>query len=208
MVRPLGTVKKAMAWGRKKPDIAQVTSQLRILSKELERERNRLEKAEVDTKARAVRARRDGQLDAYKTYAVEMVRFRKFALSVDQSRLHLLRILAHIIRAQSAAKTSIAVEQVAKILGMLGDARDSTKVVRNLDEITRRLEAFEIESGISDEAFDSMRDSKVTSEDLSAAMQEIDAEAGTTEAVTPAHPATEADKLEQAIKTLEKELGV
>lgn len=197
-----------MTWGRKKPDVAEVTSQLRILGKELERERNRLEKEETETKARAVRARKEGHVDAYKTYAVEMIRFRKYALSVDKSRLHLLRVLGHIVHAQSAAKTSLAVEKVAKILGILGDAKDPTKVVRSLDEITRRLDAMEIESGISDEAFDSMKDSKVTSEELAAALQEIDAEAGAAKVVSRAGPATEAEKLEEEIKLLEKELGV
>ena len=45
----MGTIKKAMSWGRRKPDITEVTSQLRILTKQLERERNRLEKEERDT---------------------------------------------------------------------------------------------------------------------------------------------------------------
>jgi len=197
-----------MSWGRRKPDITEVTSQLRILTKQLERERNRLEKEERDTKARAVRARKEGQTDAYRTYAAEMIRFRRFALSVDRSRLHLLRVLAHITRAQATAKTGLAVEQVAKILGMLSDATDSTKVIQNLDEITRRLEEFEIESGISEEALVSTKESQVTSEDMAAAMEEIDAAAGVVGAPSGTRPVTEAEELEEAIKSLEKELGV
>jgi DnaJ-domain-containing protein 1 len=197
-----------MSWGRRKPDITEVTSQLRILTKQLERERNRLEKEERDTKARAVRARKEGHTDAYRTYAMEMIRFRRFALSVDRSRLHLLRVLAHITRAQTTAKTGLAVEQVAKILGMLSDATDSTKVIQNLDEITRRLEEFEIESGISEEALVSTRESQVTSEDMASAMEEIDAAAGVAGAPSATRPVTETEELEEAIKSLEKELGV
>jgi hypothetical protein len=204
----LGTAKKAMTWGRRKPDVAEVTGQLRILGKELERERNRLEKQELETKTRAVRARKDGHTDAYKTYATEMIRFRKSALSIDKSRLHLLRFLSSIIHAQSAAKTNLVVEKVAKILGLFVDTRDSAKLVRNLDEITRRLDSIEIEGAISDEAFDSMKDSKVTSEELAAAMQEIDVAAGAEETASRAGPATEAERLEEEIKSLEKELGV
>lgn len=204
----MGTIKKAMSWGRRKPDITEVTSQLRILTKQLERERNRLEKEERDTKARAVRARKEGHTDAYRTYAMEMIRFRRFALSVDRSRLHLLRVLAHITRAQTTAKTGLAVEQVAKILGMLSDATDSTKVIQNLDEITRRLEEFEIESGISEEALVSTRESQVTSEDMASAMEEIDAAAGVAGAPSATRPVTETEELEEAIKSLEKELGV
>ena len=203
----LGTIRKAFTWGRKKPDIGEVKSQLRILAKQLERQRNKLEKEGIDVKTRAIRARKEGHTEAFQTYATEMVRFRRYALAVDRSRLHILKILAHITRAQTSAKTSIAMEQVAKILGVLGDATDAAKVVENVDEIARRLEEFEIETGIADESFDSAM-SDVTSEDVAAAMQEIDAAAGVSEAEVPSRPRTEVEELEEAIKSLEKELGV
>jgi len=204
----LKSLKKAFAWGKGKPDINEVTSQLRILSKQLERERNRLEKEERDTKSRAVRARKAGQIEAYRTYAGEMVRFRRYALNVDKSRLQMLKILAHVTRAQTTARAGVALQQVARILGMLGNSTDASKVVANLDEITRRLEEFEIESGISEEALESTGGSQVSTDDLSAAMAEIDAEAGVGEAAAVKPPASESEELEEAIKSLEKELGV
>ncbi|MFW9907042.1 MAG: Snf7 family protein [Candidatus Thorarchaeota archaeon] len=204
----MGPIRKAFSWGRRKPDINEVTSQLRVLSKQLERQRNKLEKEERDTKTRAVRARKSGNLEAYKTYATEMIRFRRFALSVDRSRLQILKILAHVTRAQSTAQASIALEQVAKILGLLGDSTDASKVVANADEISRRLEEFEIESGITGEAFDSTGDAQLSSEDITAAMHEIDVEAGMAEGAATGVPISEAEKLEEAIKNLERELGV
>jgi DNA-binding transcriptional ArsR family regulator len=202
----LGSIKKAFSWGRKKPDIGEISSRLRILSKQLARQRNKLEKEERDTKARAVRARKAGQTEAYRTYATEMVRFRRYALSVDKSRLQILKILAHLNRAQTSAKTQKALQEVAKILGMLGDGSDASKIVANVDEIARRLEEFEIEASISDEALDSTME--ITSEDLSSAFQEIDAEAGLADVPIAASPAGEADSLEEDIKALERELGV
>ena len=178
------------------------------MSKQLERQRNKLEKEERDTKARAVRARKSGNAEAFKTYATEMIRFRRFALSIDKSRLQILKILAHVTRAQTTAQASLAIEQVAQILGLLGDATDATKVVENADEIARRLEEFEIESEITGEAFDSTGESQVTSEDLATAMREIDIEAGVAESGTTTGPVTEAEELEEAIKSLERELGV
>jgi DNA-binding transcriptional ArsR family regulator len=205
-VRFLGSIRKAFSWGRKKPDIGEVSSRLRILSKQLARQRNKLEKEERDAKARAVRARKAGQMEAYRTYATEMVRFRRYSLSVDKSRLQILKILAHLNRAQTSAKTQIALQEVAKILGMLGEGTDASKVVANVDEIARRLEEFEIEASISDEALDSTME--ITSEDLTSAFQEIDTEAGLVEAPTAARPVSEAESLEEDIKALEKELGV
>ena len=200
------SIRKAFAWGRKKPDVGEISSRLRILSKQLARQRNKLEKEERDTKARAVRARKAGQTEAYKTYATEMLRFRKYALSVDKSRLQILKILAHLNRAQTSAKTQLALQEVAKILGMLGDSSDASKVVANVDEIARRLEEFEIEASISDEALDSTME--VTSDDLSAAMAEIDAEAGLAEAGAVKKPMSDVESLEDDIKSLERELGM
>jgi len=205
-VRFLGSIRKAFSWGKKKPDIGEISSRLRILSKQLARQRNKLEKEERDARGRAVRARKAGQTEAYQTYATEMVRFRRYALSVDKSRLQILKILAHLNRAQTSAKTSIALQEVAKILGMLGDSTDASKVVANVDEIAHRLEEFEIEASISDEALDSTME--VTSEDLSSAFQEIDAEAGLTEGPITSKPVGEAESLEADIKALERELGV
>ncbi|TXT57725.1 MAG: hypothetical protein BAJATHORv1_10429 [Candidatus Thorarchaeota archaeon] len=207
MVIFLDALKKAFSWGRKKPDIAEVTSQLRIMTKQLERQRNKLEKEERDVKARAVRARKEGRTDAYRMYATEMVRFRRYALSIDRSRLQLLKILAHVTRAQTTAQATKIVERVSKILGLLGDSTDATKVVENIDEISRRLEEFEIESSITEEAFDSTGESRVTTDDLTAAMAEIDREAGVAEAA-PAGPVSETEELEDEIKSLEKELGM
>lgn len=205
-MRYLGSIRKAFSWGRKKPDIGEISSRLRILSKQLARQRNKLEKEERDAKSRAVRARKAGQMEAYRTYATEMVRFRRYALSVDKSRLQILKILAHLNRAQTSAKTQIALQEVAKILGMLGDGTDASKVVANVDEIARRLEEFEIEASISDEALDSTME--VTSEDMTFAFQEIDTEAGLAEASAATRPVGEAESLEEDIKALERELGV
>ena len=202
----LPSIRKAFAWGKKKPDVGEISSRLRILSKQLARQRNKLEKEERDTKSRAVRARKAGQMDAYKTYATEMVRFRRYALSVDKSRLQILKILAHLNRAQTSAKTSIALEEVAKILGMLGDSTDATKVVANVDEIARRLEEFEIEASISDEALDTTME--VSSDDLSDAMAEIDAEAGLAESGAVRKPLSDVESLEDDIRSLERELGM
>lgn len=203
----LGIFKRAFSWGRKKPDIGEIKSQLRILSKQLERQRGKLEKEVRDTKSRAVQARKDGHSEAFQTYATEMVRFRRYALAVDKSRLNILKILAHVTRAQTTAKASMAMEEVSKILSILGDATDTTKVIENVDDIARRLEEFEIESGITADAFDSVS-TEVSADDVAAAIREIDAAAGIAESDVPVRPTTEAEELEEAIKSLERELGV
>ncbi|MHA1484790.1 MAG: hypothetical protein ACTSPR_05690, partial [Candidatus Thorarchaeota archaeon] len=80
-------------------------------------------------------------------------------------------------------------------------------VVANVDEIAHRLEEFEIESGIADDAFHATMP-VITTDDLAAAMLEIDNEAGLGEASTGTRPASQTDELEEAIKSLESELGI
>jgi len=89
---------------------------------------------------------------------------------------------------------------------MLGDSTDASKVVANVDEIARRLEEFEIEASISDEALDSTME--ISSDDLTAAMQEIDIEAGLADASAVKKPLGEIESLEEDIKSLERELGI
>ncbi len=202
----LGSIRKAWSWGRKKPDIAEVQSQLRILVKQLERQRNKLEKEERDTKARAIRARKAGQNEAYRTYATEMIRFRRYVLSIDKSRLQMLKILAHLTRAQTTAKAAKAMEDVAKILEMLGGSMDASKVIENADEIARKVQEFEIETSIADDAFDSAMP-EISSDDVAEAMKEIDAEVGG-ELAAGKKPTTDAEALEEDIKSLERELGI
>lgn len=206
MVKLLSSFRKAFSWGRKKPDVGEISSQLRILAKQLARERNKLEKEEGETRARAIRARKAGQGEAFKTYATEMIRFRRLALSFDKSRLQILKILAHLNRAQTSAKTNIALQEVAKLLGMLGDATEATRLVENADEISRRLEELEIESSISSDALDASMD--VSSEDLTTAMHELDVEAGLAERTAEMTADTDIGTLEEDIKELEKELGI
>ncbi len=182
-------------------------SRLRILTRQLERERNKMEKEARDTKARAIKARKTGNTEAYHMYATEMVRLRRAALVIDKTRLRILRIISHINRAQTTAKVSMAMGQVAGIMKMLGDATETTKVIDHLDEISRRLEEFEIESGIVGEAFEVTSDSHVSSEDLAAAMAEIDAEAGVGEAAPARVVTSETERLEDEIRALEEELG-
>ncbi|MCF2135979.1 MAG: SNF7 family protein [Candidatus Thorarchaeota archaeon] len=204
----MGSIRKAFTWGRKKPDVSEMLSRLRILVRQLERERNKMEKEARDAKARAVKARKTSNREAYQMYATEMVRLRRSTLVLDKTRLRILRIISHVQRAQTTAKVSMAVGQVAEIMKMLGDATETPKVIDHLDEISRRLEEFEIESGIVGEAFEVTSDSRVSSEDLTAAMAEIDAEAGVATAVSPTHVViSESDKLEDEIRALEEELG-
>jgi uncharacterized membrane-anchored protein len=89
---------------------------------------------------------------------------------------------------------------------MLGDTSDTRKLVENVDEITRRLDEFEIESEISADALDASME--VSSDDLTAAMQEIDVEVGLADATVAAKPVSESDTLEKDIKDLERELGI
>lgn len=202
----LGTIRKAFIWGRNKPNISEIKSRLRVLIRQLQRQKAKLDNEISAIKACAVRARKSGDMDSFRSYAEELVRFRHMALSVDKSRLHLLKILNHIQQAQTTAKTSLVMNETSKILGILGDVTDVSRVVINVDEIARRLEEFEIERGIASKSIDSATGS-IPPDEVSRTMTEIEAIAGASSDVRS--PSTsEADTLEATIKALEQELDV
>lgn len=208
MVRVLDSVRKALSWGRHKPNIAEVKSDLRVMAKQLERQRNKLEIEERKTKSRAITARKEGRTQAYRTYTKEMVRFRKYVLSVEKSRLQMLRLLAHLTRAQTNAKANHALADVSKVLEILGEESDVSEVIEHTDEISRRIEEYEIETQISEDALGYSVDGSESSDELTAAFEEIDRAAGMEETRTATREVTEIDKLERAIQSLENELGI
>ncbi len=190
--------------------MTEVVIHLRIMSKELERERIRLENESRDIKARAIHARRENNIDAYRTYAAELVRFRKQALATDKSRFQILLIISYLKRAQATANAAKSVEKVASILAVLGEAFDASKVIANYDTIARKMEELEIESSLTEDALVS-GGSQPTQEEISSAMAEIDAAAGIEEGAASRakkQAVSEADALEEAIRSLESQLGV
>ncbi len=205
-VRLLGTIRKAFIWGRSKPNISEIKSRLRILVRQLQRQKMKLDNEISAIKACAVRARKNGDMEAFRSYAEELVRFRHLALSVDKSRLYLLKILNHIQQAQTTAKTSLVMGEVGKILGILGDVTDVSRVVANVDEIARRLEEFEIERGIASTSIDSAT-SSIRPDEVARTMGEIEAIAGMSSDKRMS-AGSEADSLEATIRALEQELDV
>ncbi len=201
MVTPLGTIRKAFIWGRNRPNISDVKSRLRVLLRQLQRQKMRLEDEVEAIKFSAIRAHREGDLAAVQAYATELVRFRQMVLSIDRSRFYLLKILTHIQQAQTTAKTSMVLQDVGKILRIIGDATDAGRVVANVDEIARRLEEFEIERGIAGTSLDSAT-SNVSPEAVSRAMSDIEALAGG----RPTGTYAGSDSLEATIRALEQEL--
>jgi len=208
MVRVLDSLRKALSWGRHKPNIAEVKSDLRVMAKQLERQRNKLELEERETRARAIKARKEGRTPAYKTYTKEMVRFRRYILSIEKSRMQMLRLLAHVTRAQTNAKANHALADVSKVLSVLGDASDISSVIDHADEISRRIEEYEIEAQISEDALGVSVGGSEGSDELAAAFNEIDHAAGIEGSNTDSREATELDRLEKDISSLENELGV
>lgn len=208
MARVLDSLRKALSWGRHKPNIAEVKSDLRVMAKQLERQRNKLEVEERETRSRAIKARREGRTQEYRTYTREMVRFRKYVLSVEKSRLQMLRLLAHVTRAQTNAKANHALADVSKVLGILGEESDVSEVIEHADEISRRIEEYEIEADISEEALGYSMGISQGSDELAAAFEEIDRAAGIEETRTTSREGTELDKLERDIQSLENELGI
>ncbi len=206
----LRLLKRAAIWGRKKPDVTEIVSGLQVMARELERERNHLEKLAADAKRRAVTARRNGQNEACILYAGEVLRTHRDILKIERVRFSLLRIASYIKRARITARVNIGMERVAAIFGILGEEISAKRVIQNLDEVARRLEQFEIENGIFEETLHGATDGRIAPEELADVMAEIDSEVVESGGRRGTTPSTKAppDRLAEEIQALERRLGL
>ncbi len=202
----MGAAKKAWSWAWNNVDVSRLRVDLKVLVRQLERERVRLEREERAARERAARAHESGKSDVFRFYATEAVRFRRLAISVDRSRLQMLKVLALVSRTQTTARTSVAMQEVARTLEVLEKEVDSKRTLQNADEIARRLEGLEITSELSASALDSGV-AEVSPEEVAAMMREIASEQTHD---TPARGGllTEAEALEADIRSLERQLGL
>ncbi|MEM2141778.1 MAG: Snf7 family protein [Candidatus Thorarchaeota archaeon] len=202
------TLRKALTWARGKPNVNEIIVSLRNISRQLERERRHLEREEASIMEMAVQARQAGHAEAYYTYASEIARFRKHILAIDKTRFQILRLAAHLKRAQASAQAGVALEQVSRVLGVLRSAIDSRRLVENVDEISRQLDALHVESTISEEAMGMVGGVDVSQEDVASVMAEIERSTGSSPIRAEMGSTDKIKNLEEAIESLERDLGV
>lgn len=196
----MGTLKKFVRWF-KKENVDDLVYRLQVLANSLKFQVKMLEREENQTRLQAIKYKKQGRDEAARMYAAEMIKFRKSALMVDRSRLHIVKLIAQIKRAQMTGKINAVLAEVARTLDGISATIDAEDIAKNADMIARKIREFEIESDISGTAIETSSP-EVSPEEVDAALREITAAAKG----TPVEVSSE-DSLEREVKELEKKLG-
>jgi len=196
----LGTLKKFMRWF-KKDNVDDLIYRLQSLANSLKFQVRMLEREERQTRMQAIKYKKQGKDEAARMYAAEMVKFRKSALMADRYRLHIVKLIAQIKRAQMTGRMNAVLAEVAGTLDGISAAIDAEEIAKNADMIARKIREFEIEGEISGSAIEASSP-EVSPDELDAALKEITAAAKG----EPVEISAE-DSLEKEVKELEKKLG-
>ncbi len=196
----MGTLKKFMRWF-KKDNVDDLIYRLQSLANSLKFQVRMLEREERQTRMQAIKYKKQGKDEAARMYAAEMVKFRKSALMADRYRLHIVKLIAQIKRAQMTGRMNAVLAEVAGTLDGISAAIDAEEIAKNADMIARKIREFEIEGEISGSAIEASSP-EVSPDELDAALKEITAAAKG----EPVEISAE-DSLEKEVKELEKKLG-
>ncbi|MBA7552530.1 hypothetical protein ES705_45097 [subsurface metagenome] len=203
----MGFLKDLSGWlsgGKKKDTIRSVTVRLKVFNKRLMRQSKKLEMSAKLAKDKAVKLRRDGDLEGSKFHARNYLQVKNQARAVDAFRTNLEGL-------QFKLENAGAVKDVSEILKGVAVAVSGIKAQLSVPQITELMknidldvEDFAVAQEITSEGMTDMNlDTAVTDSQIDAFLGEVDAEIGIETGV--ALPSVAGGS--QKIKELEEELN-
>jgi len=203
----MGFLKDLSGWlsgGKKKDTIRSVTVRLKVFNKRLMRQSKKLEMSAKLAKDKAVKLRRDGDLEGSKFHARNYLQVKNQARAVDAFRTNLEGL-------QFKLENAGAVKDVSEILKGVAVAVSGIKAQLSVPQITELMknidldvEDFAVAQEITSEGMTDMNlDTAVTDSQIDSFLGEVDAEIGIETGV--ALPSVAGGS--QKIKELEEELN-
>ncbi len=203
----MGFLKDLSGWlsgGKKKDTIRSVTVRLKVFNKRLMRQSKKLEMSAKLAKDKAVKLRRDGDLEGSKFHARNYLQVKNQARAVDAFRTNLEGL-------QFKLENAGAVKDVSEILKGVAVAVSGIKAQLSVPQITELMknidldvEDFAVAQEITSEGMTDMNlDTAVTDSQINDFLGEVDAEIGIETGV--ALPSVAGGS--QKIKELEEELN-
>lgn len=193
-----------LSGGKKKDTIRSVTVRLKVFNKRLMRQSKKLEMSAKLAKDKAVKLRRDGDLEGSKFHARNYLQVKNQARAVDAFRTNLEGL-------QFKLENAGAVKDVSEILKGVAVAVSGIKAQLSVPQITELMknidldvEDFAVAQEITSEGMTDMNlDTAVTDSQIDSFLGEVDAEIGIETGV--ALPSVAGGS--QKIKELEEELN-
>lgn len=196
------TLKRFAQW-LKGSDYKKLIVNIDVFCRKLDFQRRQLEGESRRNREKALQYRKEGNDAAAKMYVEQYVRYQKWALGIDMYRLRIEGILFKLRQSQMAKDVAQMLGQVRSTLRDLRVSINVPNIAEMVDDIDKEFQHVELAQEVTESSVDrAMASSAVTPDDVSKAMEQIDAEVEATTAL-PVPSGKESD-LEKEIKKLKE----
>lgn len=203
----IGFLKDLSSWlsgGRKKDTIRSVTVKLKVFNKRLMRQSKKLEMSAKLAKDKAVKLRKDGDLEGSKFHARNYLQVKNQARAVDAFRTNLEGLQFKLENAGAVKDVSEILKGVAVAVSGIKRSLSVPQITELMKNIDLDVEDFNVAQEITTESMTDMNlDTAVTDSQVDDFLGEIDAEIGIETGVALPSAAGSSQK----IKELEEELN-
>jgi hypothetical protein len=204
----MGFLKDLSGWlsgGRKKDTIRTVTVKLKVFNKRLMRQSNKLEMSAKLAKEKAVKLRRDGDLEGSKFHARNYLQVKNQARAIDAFRTNLEGLEFKLENAGAVKDVSEILKGVASAVAGIKASLSVPQITELMKNIDLDVEDFAVAQEITSDGMTNMNiDTAVTDSQVDEFLGEVDAEIGIETGVALPAAATGSS---QKIKELEEELN-
>ena len=203
----MGFLKDLSGWlsgGRKKDTVRSVTVRLKVFNKRLMRQSKKLEMSAKLAKDKAVKLRKDGDLEGSKFHARNYLQVKNQARAVDAFRTNLEGLQFKLENAGAVKDVSEILKGVASAVSCIKSQLSVPQITELMKNIDLDVEDFAVAQEITSEGMTDMNlDTAVTDSQVDDFLGEIDAEIGIETGVALPSAAGGSQK----IKELEEELN-
>lgn len=174
-----------------------------VFCRKLDFQRRQLETEYRRNREKALQYRKEGNDAAAKMYVEQFLRYQKWALGIDMYRLRIEGLLFKLRQSQMAKDVAQMLGQVRSSLKDLRVAVNVPDIAEMVDDIDKEFQHVELAQEVTESSVDrAIASSTVTPEDVTQAMEQIDAEVEAT--TTLPVPSGKESELEKEIKKLKE----
>lgn len=196
------TLKRFAQWLRGS-DYRKLIVNIDVFCRKLDFQRRQLETEYRRNREKALQYRKEGNDAAAKMYVEQFLRYQKWALGIDMYRLRIEGLLFKLRQSQMAKDVAQMLGQVRTSLKDLRVAVNVPDIAEMVDDIDKEFQHVELAQEVTESSVDrAIASSTVTPEDITQAMEQIDAEVEAT--TTLPVPSGKESELEKEIKKLKE----
>ena len=176
----MGFLKDMSNWvsgGKKKDTVRSATVKLKVNNKKLMRRTMKMEVRAKQARDKAVKLRKEGDMDGSAFHARNYLQVKKQARAIDNFRTNLEGMVYKLEQADAIKDISEIMKGIAVGLGMLKNQLSVPQLTELMTEIGIDMEYFEVTQEITSDGIDNMTlDTAVTDSQVKEILGEIDAE--------------------------------